>query len=99
MLTAAQINLKEASYAIKIQLQKFGKEISRDYNINVPYDVENITDEELNDWIMSVKDRIIKQEHELERKSILVILLKSYENSLNQIAEYENKNGINPFSN
>lgn len=98
MIRAVKINMREAGMAIKLQLQKYGKEISRDYKVELPADVENLTDASLKTWILQNKDKILKAEENLERKSILVVLLNSYLFSLSQMhklnKEYDQETGI-----
>ena len=60
-LDAIKINLTEEGRAIINELKKFGKEVSRDYGIDVPKDLEKITKQELHDWLMSVKDKILPE--------------------------------------
>mgnify|MGYP003476048080 CR=1 FL=1 len=90
-LDAIKINLTEEGRAIINELKKFGKEVSRDYCIDVPQNLEKITKQELHDWLMSVKDKILEKEAKQERKTTLCILLNSYLNSVNQYKSYVKK--------
>lgn len=90
MPTAAKINLREARRALKIHVEKFKKEIASDYRIQVPQNVISLTDEEFHNWIVANMETIIKAEENKENKTLLVILLSSYQNSLNQIKKATN---------
>jgi len=92
---ALKINMREDGGAIINQLKKFSKEISKDYNIDVPAEPEKLTTEEFHAWIMSVKDSILKTEENLVRKTTLVVLLESYLKSANALKDLKEKQGSN----
>jgi len=85
------INLREARKIIKIHIDKFGKEIASDYQIKVPKEIIDYTKEEFDNWILSIKDKVLKVEDKLEVKSFFVVILSTYLNSLEQLKRVENK--------
>jgi len=90
-LDEIKIHLTEKSREIINDLKKYGKEVSRDYGIELPKDLDNISQKELYDWIMSVKDKILSKEDKRDRKMTLYYLLKAYLNSVNQYKAYVKK--------
>ena len=88
---AIKINLREDARAIKKQLKDFKKEASKDYNIEIPENLEQLTSEEFHVWIMGVKDSILKAEENLVRKTTLVILLESYLKSAEALESLKSK--------
>lgn len=92
-LDEIKIHLAEKGREIVNDLKKYGKEVSRDYGVEIPKDLENITKQELYNWIMASKDKILDKESTRERKMTLYYLLKAYLNAVDQYKTYVKKQG------
>ncbi len=84
-----EINMREARKMLKIQIDKFGKEMASDYRIKIPEGITEASKEDFHLWVMSVKDKIIAVEEKLTVKSFFYVILNSYLSSLEQLKKVE----------